>query len=442
MLLHSKLFPSGMVLSVLLSLFLAVSVAAQSSVMWSQTYGEVSRGEAESVVETSDGGYAIVGWSSAFGAGDFDFCLIKTDAYGVLEWNHTYGGADEDEAASLVETADGGFVIAGTTRSFGAGNRDFWLIKTDSYGNVEWNRTYGGEDEDVVRMMVQTSDGGYAIAGYTNSLDGRFWLVKTDAYGSVEWNHLYSGGVRSLIVTPDGGYALVGTIIIRPEGCVDPCLPAHSRFTLARASEAWIPYDCWLLKIDAYGNVEWNQTYTGPDFDVAYSVVVTSDGGYAIAGSTDSFGAGEYDFWLVKTDSYGTMQWNRTYGGADEDFAHSLVKTSDGGYALTGYTKSFGAGDRDFWLIKTDDYGNMEWNQTYGGADEDMANSLIATSDGGYAIAGGTYSFGIGGGNFWLLKSDEYGVIPEGSSLLLPSLLLTATLIIVIYKKKLLTASS
>jgi hypothetical protein len=442
MLLHSKLFPSGMVLSVLLTLFLAVSVEAQSSTMWSQTYGETVRGEAESLVETSDGGYAIAGWTTYFGAGGYDFCLIKTDAYGNLEWSHTYGGVDDDKDVSLVETKDGGFAMAGSTRSFGAGNSDFWLIKTDSHGNMEWNHTYGGEGEEFVRAMVQTSDGGYALVGYTNSFDGGFWLVKTDAYGSMEWSRLYSGGVRSLIATPDGGYALVGTIIIKPESCVDTYLPAHSRFTLARASEAWTPYDCWLLKLDAYGNVEWNQIYAGPDFDVAYSVVVTSDEGYAIAGSTDSFGAGEYDFWLVKTDSYGNVEWNQTYGGVDEDFAHCLVKVSDGGYALTGYTKSFGAGDRDFWLIKTDDYGNMEWNQTYGGADEDMANSLIATSDGGYAIAGSTYSFGIGGGNFWLLKSDEYGVIPEGNSLLLPSLLLTATLVTVIYKKKLLTASS
>jgi hypothetical protein len=412
-----------MVLFVLLSLFLAVQVEAQSSTMWSQTYGGTASEEAESLVETSDGGYAIAGWTTSFGAGDYDFWLIKTDAYGNLEWNQTYGGPDIDRATSLVATYDGGYTIAGYTRCFGAGNADFWLIKTDSYGNVEWNHTYGGEGEDVVHSMVQTSDGGYAIAGYTNSFAGGFWLVKTDVYGSMEWNQTYTGSrhVNSLIVTSDGGYALVGNIIIRPEGCVDP----------------WVPYDCWLLKLDAHGNVEWNQTYTGTNFDVAYSVVVTSDGGYAIAGSTDSFGVGEYDFWLIKTDVAGNVEWNQTYGGADEDFAHCLVKTFDGGYVLTGYTKSFGAGDRDFWLVKTDGYGNMEWNQTYGGAVEEMANSLIVTSDGGYAIAGSTYSFGVGGGNFWLLKSDESGIIPECSSWIVSSLLFIAFPFALITKKRL-----
>jgi len=316
----------------------------------------------------------------------------------------------------VVEASDGGYVIAGSTGSFGAGNQDFWLIKTDGTGNVEWNRTYGGSEYEFAYSLVVTSDGGYAIAG--SSL-----LVKTDASGNMEWNQTYAGSTNSLIVTSDGGYALVGDIIIIPEGCVDP---RH------------IPYDCWLVKTDASGNVEWNQTYAEIDHDRAWSLVETADGGYAIGGSTSSFGAGGYDFWLIKTDNYGNVEWNQTYGGAEDDFAHSLVKTPDGGYALTGYTKSFGAGDRDFWLIKTDEVGNMEWNQTYGGTEEEIANSLIATSDGGYAIAGGTYSFGIEGGNFWLLKSDESGIIPECSSCIILSLLFIVIIFALINKKRLL----
>ncbi|HDQ06384.1 MAG TPA: hypothetical protein ENN36_06665 [Candidatus Bathyarchaeota archaeon] len=181
----------------------------------------------------------------------------------------------------------------------------------------------------------------------------------------------------------------------------------------------------------------WYETYGGTRNDVASSVVETSDGGYAIIGYTESFGASEYDFLLVKTDGYGYIEWNKTYGGAENDFGLSIVATSDGGYALTGYTKSFGAGDRDFWLIKTDGTGSIEWNQTYGGTAEDMANSVIATSDGGYAIAGGTYSFGIEGGNFWLLKSNESGIIPEYSSWIAPSLLFIVIIFALISKKRL-----
>jgi predicted secreted protein len=151
--------------------------------------------------------------------------------------------------------------------------------------------------------------------------------------------------------------------------------------------------------------IEWNQTYGGAGDDRAYSVINTTDGGYALAGYTNSFGAGGYDFWLVKTDSAGNMQWNQTYGGAGDDCARSIVQTSDGGYALAGYTYSFGAGGYDFWLVKTDSAGNMQWNQTYGGTGDDYAYSVVQTSDGGYALAGYTNSFGAGGYDFYLVKA-------------------------------------
>jgi hypothetical protein len=411
--LRRRLILSTTILFVLL-IFSLVVLAEADSVMWYETYGGTRNDVASSLVETSDGGYAIIGYTESFGAIEYDFLLVKTDGYGYIEWNKTFGGAELDFGLSLAETSDGGYALAGSTSSFGIDNSDFWLIKTDGIGNMEWNKTYGGTGWEYAQSLVATPDGGYALAG--SSL-----LVKTDATGNMEWNQTYPGSAYSLVLTSDGGYALVGDIIIIPEGA-DPRL---------------VPYDCWLIKTDAYGNVEWNQTYAEADDDRAWSLVATSDGGYAIGGSTTSFGAGGYDFWLIKTDQYGNVEWNQTYGGEDDDFAHCLVKTSDGGYALTGYTKSFGAGDRDFWLIKTDGTGNMEWNQTFGGTAEDIANSLIATSDGGYAIAGGTYSFGIEGGNFWLLKSNEYGVVPECNSWLLPSLLLTVTLIIIIFRKQL-----
>jgi len=429
--LRRKLFLSSMVLLVLLISSLVVSVEADS-VMWYETYGGTRNDVASSLVETSDGGYAIIGYTESFGAIEYDFLLVKTDGLGYIEWNKTYGGADLDFGLSIVATSDGGYAIAGSTSSFGAGNSDFWLIKTDSYGNVEWNQTYGGANYDSANALIATSDGGYAIVGSTQTIAGGtdFWLVKTDAFGNMEWNQTYGtedpDSALSLVETSDGGYALVGDKKIIPEG-VDP---------------RTVKTDCWLVKTDSSGNMEWNQTYAEADSDRAWSLVKTSDGGFAIAGSTSSFGVGGYDFWLIKTDSYGNVEWNQTYGGVDEDFAHSLVKTSDGGYALTGYTKSFGAGDRDFWLIKTDAYGNMEWNQTYGGADEDMANSMIATSDGGYAIAGGTYSFGVEGGNFWLLKSDESGIIPECSSWIAPSLLFIVVIFVLINKKRLLHGQS
>jgi len=393
----SKLFLSILTLFVLASLPFISSVGA-SSTMWSQTYGS---GGAHSLVETSDGGFALAGGG----------LLLKTDAYGNMEWNHTYG---DGIAHSLVVTSDGGYAIAG-------GNR---LVKTDEYGNIEWNHTYSGE----ARSLVETSDGGFALAGYSSSLideKSDFWLVKTDAQGNMEWNQTY-GGTKgdyacSLVETSDGGYALAG-------GCTG----------LEGGVINFYPFDntLWLVKTDAYGNMEWNQRYgERSGFKGVRSLVEASDGGYALAGYT--YGARGSDFWLVKTDNYGNMEWSRTYGGEGSEEAYSLVETSDGGYALTGYTYSFGAGKDDFWLVKTDAYGNMEWNQTYGGVGSERAYSLVVTSDGGFALAGFTTSVYAGPADCWLVKTDEYGNIPEFPSWIILPLFIVATMVVMMFKNKL-----
>jgi hypothetical protein len=371
--LSKKLFLSNILVFVLLSFGFVVSVEA-SSTTWSRTYGGKGFDYAESVIQTSDGGYAIVGHTESFGVDLSGFWLVKTDSSGIMEWNRVYGGKSET-AHSLVETADGGYAIVGQTQSFGAGFVDVWFVKTDAYGNMEWNKTYGGTDGDSGRSLLVTSDGGYAIAGHTVSFGAGntdVWLIKTDEFGNLEWNRTYGDGAAyALVETSDGGFALAGG---------------------AR-----------LVKTDAYGNMEWNQTYGSRS--IKY-LVVTSDGGYALTGTKND------DFWLVKTDSYGNTEWSQTYGGEGEDYANSLVATSDGGYAIAG-TKDLVISylltreEGNFWLIKTDAHGNMEWNRIYGESGYDYANSLVATSDGGYAIAGTKSN------DFWLIKTDKYGIIPE-----------------------------
>jgi hypothetical protein len=342
------------------------------------------------LVETSDGGYALTGLTNSYGVGMADFWLIKTDASGNIEWNQTYGGTEPDIAFSVNQTSDGGYILAGETPSFGAGDYDFWLVKTDSSGNMEWNQTYGGTEVDWAWSMVVASDGGYALAGYTSSSGAGgydFWLVKTDSSGNMEWNQTYGGSgsdqARSLVETSDGGYALAGST---------------SSFGAGES-------DFWLVKTDSSGNMEWNKTYGGTDYEEALSLVATSDGGYAIAGDVGSFATEKDDFWLVKTDSSGNMEWNKTYGEADYEWVSSLIATTDGGYTITGVTLSSGAGNKDFWLVKTDASGNMEWKKTYGGTNIDEAWSVIETSDGAFAIAGLTRSFGAGLQDFWLVKT-------------------------------------
>jgi hypothetical protein len=239
----------------------------------------------------------MAGETLSYGAGQYDFWLVKTDSAGNQLWAKTYGGTGYDVAFAVVQTIDGGYAIAGSTNSFGAGG-DFWLVKTDSAGNQLWNKTYGGAGGDITRTLVQTSDGGYAMAGWTN-----------------------------------GSYGIGDE-------------------------------DLWLVKTDSSGNQLWNKTYGGAGGDYPHSIIQTSDGGFAIAGHTNSYGAGGEDFWLVKTDSAGNMQWTKTFGTTSYEEAWSLVQTTDGGYALAGTINLYSAGGLDFWLVKTDVESGLAWTDS------------------------------------------------------------------------------
>ena len=350
--------------------------------LWNRTFGGHGRDYAEAVIQTTDGGYAIGGWTTSYGAGSIDAWLIKTDGYGNEDWNKTFGGYKGDGASSIVQTTDGGYALAGYTVSYGTGSsEDFWLVKTDLSGNVMWSKVFGSRSEDEAMSVIQASDGGYVIAGVTAG-NGDAWLVKTDRYGNEQWNKIFGGRsfdrASAVIQTSDGGFAFAG------------------------GTQSYGAADAWLVKTDCYGNEEWNRTFGGYDYDTAYSVIQTSDGGYAIAGCSCSYGAGSADFWLVKTDCYGNEEWNKTFGGYG-GYAGSVIQTSDDGYAIAGWTGSYGAGT-DAWLVKTDCYGNEQWNKTVGGYDQDGVKSVIQTSDGGYAIAGWTGSYGAGNLDAWLIK--------------------------------------
>ncbi len=358
-------------------------------VEWSRTYGGFSEDRAYSVVQTSEG-YAIAGTTLSSGAGNGDYWLVKTDSAGNVLWNKTYGGGSEDRVRFMIETFDEGYAIGGFTYSFGAGLTDFWIVKTDANGNMEWNQTYGGQSYDQPYSIVQTSDEGYAIAGYTQSYGAGnrdFWLVKTDSLGNKVWSKTYGGSGDdtglAVVQTSAGGYAIAG---------------------YSQSFGAGGP-DFWLVVTDNNGDMMWNQTYGETGEEIAISM--TSNGGYALVGIKTLSSVEGRDLWLVLTDTDGNLVANRTYGGPDEEgcnHGHALISTSDGGYAIAGYTKSFGAGSYDFWFIKTDALGNLQWNQTYGGLEADAAHSVTQTSDGGYAIVGYTTSYGAGGRDFWLVK--------------------------------------
>jgi hypothetical protein len=366
-----------------------------SSTSFAKTYGGASYDRAYSVQQTSDGGYIVAGFTGSFGVGWVDIFLIKTYANGNIQWAKTYGGTGDDGAFSVQQTSDGGYIVAGTTGSFGAGDGDIFLIKTYANGNIQWAKTYRGTNYDVASSVQQTSDGGYIVAGYTVSFGASgedIFLIKTDTNGNVQWAKTYGGTdfdrASSVQQTSDGGYIVAG--YTESFGAGDG--------------------DIFLIKTDANGNIQWAKTYGGTSNDYANSVQQTSDGGYIVAGYTASFGAGG-DIFLIKTDANGNIQWAKTYGGTSVEVAFSVQQTSDGGYILAGLIDSFGAGDYDIFLIKTDANGNIQWAKTYGGTDLDWAFSVQKTSNGEYIVAGFTASFGTGYDDIFLIKTDANGNI-------------------------------
>ena len=400
--------------------FHSFTVEGESIFIWNQTYGGPENDVCTSMVKADDGGFTLVGYTYSFGIADSEIWLVKIDVNGNMEWNKTYGTSAYETARNLISTDDG-YIILGETTSFGAGENDVWLIKTDTFGNMQWNQTYGGIGGDRGWKIIKTSDNGYVIAGFTNSFGAGgndYWLFKIDSFGTVQLNITFGGTeddrCRDIIATADNGFLLTGWSKSYGQGDID----------------------CWIVKTDYNGEHEWNQTFGGTETERGFATICTDDGGYLTMGNTASFGNGGTDYYLVKSDNFGNLMWNETYGGAEADTPSSIIETADGGYAVAGHTYSFGAGESDVWLLGIDSNGMALFNQTYGGEMSDTSQTLIQTSDGGYLIAGSTASFGLGENDFWVIKTDENGIIPEFPSLTIMSLLLLLGTIVVMLQKK------
>jgi hypothetical protein len=358
-----------------------------TSLEWSKTFGGVDdEWPYWSVQQTADGGYILAGGTESYGAGSMDVWLIKTDSSGNKVWDKTFGGTEDDGALSIQQTSGGGYVIAGYTESYGAGAEDIWLIKTDSSGNKVWDKTFGGTGYEGAWSVQQASDGGYIVAGRITPYEvgeAAIWLIKTDSGGNKVWDRAFGGldceAPCSVRQTSDGGYIIVGS----------------------EDSYGTSVANVWLIKTDSSGSKVWEKTFGETEECLAYTVEQTSDGGYVLAGVRDTW---EPDALLIKTDSSGNKVWDKTFGGTGGDAAAAVQQTPDGGYILAGGTESYGAGSVDVWLIKTDSSGNKVWDKTFGGAEDDWAWSVRRTSDGGYILAGGTESYGAGAMDVWLLK--------------------------------------
>ena len=359
-------------------------------------------------------------------------------------WDRTYGGSQEDEGRAVQQTTDGGYIMAGLTESGVVGKSDAWVVKVDSAGGIEWDAKYGGPGWDLANSVQQTAAGGYVVAGYTendatDSSDA--FVVKLAGSGSVEWSKAFdrigkSDWAESIQQTSDGGYIVAGlttsdsgaddnmwVLKLDPNGEVEwdsvqgedgDDTASSVRQTIdggyiVAGSKGNIDTgesDAWLLKLKNDGSIEWDATYGGSYSHDAISVRQTTDAGYVVAGETLLTGFSGSDLWVLKVDLQGEVEWDKSYGGANDDIGWSVKQTVTGSYVVVGSTKKEVAGswDRDLWVLWLNDEGNIEWDVTYGGSSDDAGYFIQQTSDHHYLVAGYTKSKGAGNNDVWIMK--------------------------------------
>ncbi len=360
---------------------------------------------------------------------------------GEIEWAKTFGGSREDDANSIIETPDGGFVVLGYTHSNDGDitdktstDADFWVFKITPDGDLQWSKTYGGSADDRATRIINTNDGGFAIIGYTRSNDGDvsqnngfydFWLLKLDVSGNLQWEKTYgfSGNDQgqALIQTTDGGYFLTGFMDFDGR--------AAQQRELNKSGNRHGVGEFWGIKTDGSGNENWNQYFGGSDNDRAYDVVQTSDGGFIMVGNTESDNfditnpLGSYDYWAIKVDAAGNLIWQKNYGGSEIEIAYSITKTNDGNYLILGDTRSSDnqvtnpKGNADAWLIKINDNGDLLWQKSYGGSQFDTGRNIIEKPDGDLIIFGTSrsidqdVSINYGQSDYWLVIATPNGEI-------------------------------
>jgi hypothetical protein len=374
---------------------LAAATGAAQDTLWTRAYGGAANDLAYSVFQMDDGGFMICGGTESFGAGSWDVYILRTDGNGDTVWTRTYGGPDYDIVWELDRTADGHFILAGETSSFGAGDRDVYILKIDSQGDTVWTRTYGGTGFDRGTGVTVTSDGRYAVSGRTASFgagDSDAYLVMVDTDGDTLGTRTYRGSqldvAFSVVETQDSGFVLCG----------------------ATASSGAGGYDYYLVKTDSQGDLEWTRTYGGPGADWGHAAIPTNDGGYIVVGAAMSFGHGQYDAYFVKTDSAGDSTWTRVYGDVYQDAGNVVREIPSEGYIAAGVSGNLDAGAGELYLWRLDVGGDTLWCHGYdrGGANNyQMAGDLRITADSCYIVVGEAETLGSGVNDAWILKIEE-----------------------------------
>lgn len=422
-------------ISIFIFFILSISLFAQPVIQWQNSFGGTGNEYASCIVQTNDGGYIVSGLSASNDSdvtgnnGMRDFWIVKMTNAGSIQWQKSLGGSADDWANCILQTNDGGYIIAGYTESNDSdvtvnhGHRDIWIVKTDSVGSIQWQKSYGGSDFEIAYSIQQTTDGGYIVGGYSNSTDGdlagtfasaqNFWLIKLNNTGTIQWHQVFGGSFTDEAVsvqqTSDHGYVLAGYTY-----------SSNGHVTGYHGNQ-----DAWVVKTDSTGALQWQKTLGGTANESAGSVVQAADGGFVVACATSSNdddvsgNHGGSDRWIVKLDTTGTIEWQKTFGGTGNEGASSIQSTSDGGFVIAGSTTSFDGdvtgnhGDYDFWLIKINDSGILQWEKSLGGTGTDGAISMLQTNDEGFIVAGtsnsidGDVTGNNGNSDYWIVKLDS-----------------------------------
>ncbi len=304
--------------------------------LWNQYIGGDSTDYIYDIKEASNGDFLVVGYSNSWTTYEYDLWVVRTDSAGNELWNITIGGEQTDRGYSIAETADGGIIIQGTTNSYGSGEQDIWLIKTDQAGNQEWDLTFGGELSESSNSLAVTSDGGYFIVGSSNSWSGGdddLYAIKTNSDGTIEWSNVFDTELASwrfkAVATSSGEYLITGWI-------------------QTESNEL----DAWIIKLDISGNEIWRTIYGGPDHDRCYGIIEDFDGSYVISGYSRSRNLNDYDIWLFKIAEDGNQIWNKYYGSDQYDAGRDLCQAANGDYIIAGFSDSFGDGSYDYYLMR------------------------------------------------------------------------------------------
>lgn len=417
----------------LILLLTQIGFSQAPAIEWQKSFGGANGDAGSSIRKTADGGYIVFGNSNSSDGdvtnnhGSVDTWLVKLSSTGAIQWQKTFGGSGFEWARDVLPTNDNGYILLAYSSSLDGditsnhGGYDAWIVKIDSVGAIQWQKTIGGTDDEELFNILITLDGGYIIAGHTSSNNGDVtgnhglgdgWVLKLDSTGTIEWQKTYGGagdeylyGIRK---TTDGGYIVVGSTTSN-DGNVSG---NHGLM------------DGWVLKIDSVGGIEWQTTLGGTSDDFIRNLQLTPDGNLILVGSTTSTDGditsnhGSRDVWVVKLSGTGGIQWQKTLGGTNFDIGFNIQLTSNNGYIISGSTNSNNAdvsgnhGNYDAWIVRLSDTGTIQWQKTLGGTDIDYGFTVQPTDDGGFILMGvaisndGDVSGNHGGQDIWIVKLE------------------------------------